>query len=135
MKKILLFLLLVFTLTSNLGSCASKTPNIILPQAPVNVDFNGDGLSFTDLGYEFTTNKDKTYNLILTYTATKTYTDGNSYSGKRIWFDYKIYDSNGYVVNTGSSYVGDFSVGEKIKGKIEIATNLDFEETYRVQIY
>ena len=68
-----------------------------------------------NITYEFEENSDGTVDLILYFSGEKTYdNDGDNYSSY-CYVDYKIYDAEGYVVESGYTHSDSLKVGEKQK--------------------
>ncbi|MCQ2436469.1 MAG: hypothetical protein MJ101_06160, partial [Clostridia bacterium] len=87
-------------------------PTVKLPATPLEVwTYDYTKMKINSIRYEFESNGD----LHIYMDVEKTYQRSNS-SYTRIAFEYKLYDENGYVIDSGSHPVSSqMSVGEKAK--------------------
>ena len=124
-------------------NCNKGLINIILPNTPITVHrFNYNGSvdvtgKITSIAIEKITERNEgTYYIRFSWAGEKTYDDdGNNYSSS-VAIAYKLYDSEGYVVKSGTSCSVGVCVGEKFKDqKIEWGyIDLDPNETYTLEI-
>ena len=125
------------------SKCNRGLINIILPETPITVhDFYYNGsidqtckitdIHITSISKEY----NGTYEIRFSWSGEKTYDDdGNNYSSS-VKLGYKLYDSDGYVVKSGSASSVGVCVGEKFRNQ-EIEwnyENLDPNETYTLEI-
>lgn len=124
--------------------CSKCIVEIKLPKTPITVhdySYNGsidETCKITSLAIkEIEKNYyDSNYDITFVWAGEKTYdNDGNNYSSS-VGFAYKLYDSDGYVVYSSSTYSTSVAVGEKFKdqGFIAYDVNLDLSETYTMEI-
>ena len=146
--KFIALILLVCMLSSTLTSCAigrffdelinGEDINITLPNLPTTIqDYSYDDeinatIKITDITYESTSVS--TYTTIY-FSGEKTYdVDGDNYN-RYSYFSWKLYDSEGYVVDSGLASTPYIAVGDKFKDEtVEIWETLDPEETYELVI-
>ena len=122
--------------------CNKSVINIKLPTVPLTLKcgwksaWNGTEysvtLKITDIRWEANKNKnseDYSVNFILTFDTTKC-------SNKDMFYGtIKIYDSQGYLVETSTFTISNLSTGDRIKDyKITNGFNLDENESYTVEI-
>ena len=146
--KIIAIILTLCILSSMLSSCMlanlvyeivnNPKVNITLPSCPTIIhEYSFDGeieatIEITDIrcessaGYAYTT---------IYFTGEKTYDingdDYNRYSS----FSWKLYDSENYVVDSGSYSTAYISVGDKFKDEaIDVWATLDPDQTYNLVI-
>ena len=123
--------------------CNRGVINIILPDTPITVyDYKSNGsidetCKITSIELKSVTKQyNGTYELIFVWAGEKTYDDnGNNYSSS-VGFAYKLYDSDGYVVKSGSEGSVGVCVGEKFRDQ-ELKwsyADLDPNETYTLEI-
>lgn len=145
--KFIALILLVCMLSSTLTSCAigrffdelinGDSMNITLPKFPATVqdysytDEINATISITNITYEVVSND----YIILYFTGEKTYdVEGENYdrSSSITW---KLYDSEGYVVEDGTVFTPNIAVGDKFKDEEDyIFKSIDPEETYELVI-
>ena len=112
----------------------SSKCSVELPQLPLTVnEYNWrDEIDTTiridSIVSEWDDNYDGTCDLKLTFSGEKTYGD-NDYS----YISYKLYDSEGYVVDSGVFITDKLSSGDKFKNMDERIYNLE-PGTYRLEI-
>ena len=146
--KFIALILLVCMLSSTLTSCAisrffdelinGADINITLPSFPLMLDeYSTDGeiessIKITNIIYEGTSSSIYT---TIYFSGEKTYDiDGDNYN-RYSYFSWKLYDSEGYVVDSGLVSTPYISVGDKFKDEtVEIWETLDPEETYELVI-
>ena len=117
-----------------------------LPVKPISINLPGLPLKINDYGYNSnikTTLRidsityERVYedSLYIYFTGEKIYdVDGND-SDSMCSFEWKLYDSEGYLIDKGTFYINDFSVGDKFKEKyIYISNGIKAGESYRLVI-
>lgn len=113
-----------------------KETYIILPSLPTTINklsyknIPSTTVKITAITYEIFSNK-----IILYFTGTKTYDkSGNDYS-RICAVGYKIYDSEGYVVETGTYYTDQIKVGDEFRDDAEpIFFDVLPGETYTIEL-
>ena len=123
--------------------CNRGLINIILPDTPItvyNYKYNGsinETCKITDIHITaIKKHGDGTYTIKFSWAGEKTYDhNGNNYSSS-VGFAYKLYDSEGYVVTSGSDYSVGVSVGEKFRDQEMVISYLELDpnETYTLEI-
>jgi len=101
-----------------------------LPNLPVTISSSTTIVKITDITYEVSGD-----NLYIYFTGEKTYdTKGSSYS-RMCEIGWKLYDSEGYIVDSGISYTDALSVGEKFKNEKEYCWDvIEPGMTYRLEL-
>lgn len=112
-----------------------KSMKLILPVLPAVLnDYNysnkiESGVKITGIRYE--TSGDTMY---IYFTGEKLYDiEGDRYS-RACTIGWKLYESEGYVVDSGTAYSSALRVGEKFKDAKEYVFDLQKGETYRLEI-
>ena len=124
--------------------CNQWIINIVLPDTPITVhDFTSSSninktLKITNMQIQYIKrNYENNYNIRISWGGEKTYDDdGNNYSTS-VGFGYKLFDSDGYVIKTGTVYTSvSVCVGEKFKKEYIDFTyiNLYPNQTYILEI-
>lgn len=114
--------------------CNRGIINIILPETPITVnDVTSKGVierSFKITSIKISEIND--YYIYIAFSGEKTYDEDGNNVTSRVSFAYKLYDSEGYVATSGSTYTIAISVGEKLKDDTLVIsrTNLNTNETY-----
>lgn len=113
-----------------------ESVSVSLPNLPQTISYYGysgtkySSCKVTNITYEVSDD-----DLYLYFTVEKTYDkegSGHSDSCKVGW---KLYDSEGYVVDSGTFYSDSIKVGEKVKGSIEYVWNcIEPGGSYRLEI-
>ena len=110
--------------------------NIIVTDVPLTIEANnGQILKFTDLDYGWVFNSNTSFNLYLHYDAEKMFDDSGENKSDICRFKYKVLDSDGYIVNSGSYFTTDLCVGEKVKDQyVCVAYRLDPKKSYTIVV-
>lgn len=77
---------------------------------------------------------DKNYTSLLKITFTGTKTFGETSSSYDV-ISYKIYDSQGYVVDTGNVYLSNLAAGDKFKDDTIVVYDVTPGETYTIRFF
>ncbi|MBP3919190.1 MAG: hypothetical protein J6I50_08470 [Clostridia bacterium] len=104
------------------------------PQEIKVTDYRGETdaiLQITDITYEF--EKEYTPKLKITVFGEKTYDKSGSYSAYDI-IEYKLCDSEGYIINSGSVFLDSLREGDKFKDDSIIIYDLIPGETYELRL-
>ena len=105
-----------------------KATTLITPSVPSTYHYYGysaTSVKITNIRYEMIGDDMKIY-----LTGEKTYDkNGSSYSSS-CQVGYKVYDSDGYVVESGTFYSDSIKVGDKFKDDYFWVNNLEIGETY-----
>lgn len=109
-----------------------KTTTLIMPSVPATYHYYGyeaTSVKITNIRYEMSGDDMKIY-----LSGEKTYDKkGSSYSSYcRV--GYKVYDSDGYVVDSGTFYSDAMRVGDKFKDDYFTIYNLEIGETYTLEL-
>ena len=103
--------------------------NIILPKAPLTIEWLSTLFKFTkfDYSYEFTSNNK--FKLWVWF-------DGEAVlGGSGFGFDINIYDSEGYRVESAAGWISGLTQGDKVRDQWEyIGSGFDSSETYTIVI-
>ena len=95
-------------------------------------DFMGNTVSVIQIqGAEFNFDKDYSPNLTITITGEKK--SGSSDSGYDM-ISYKLYDSAGYLVDSGNIYLSSLSAGDKFKDDSVVIYDITPGESYTFQL-
>ena len=112
-----------------------QTIKITLPSVPQTLS-NSD--SADKLLCQFTV-KDISYessgtSATLYFAVEKTYDKNGDGQGRQCYIGWTLYDSEGYIVESGDAYSDSLKVGDKQKKIKEYISGLDKNETYRLEI-
>ena len=110
--------------------------NITVTDVPLTIEANyGQILKFTDLHYGWHFNSNTSFDLYLYYDAEKMFDDSGENKCINCWFRYKVLDSDGYIVNSGSYCTTDMCVGDKVKDQyVCVAYRLDPKKSYTIVV-
>ena len=115
--------------------------DIQLESGPFPIELNVKGfdgsitskIQIDDVTYECET--DYTPTLTVTISGTKTYSNNNSiFSSGYDVISYKLYDSENYMVDSGSVYLNSLNQGDKFKDESIIIYDLIPGETYTLEL-
>lgn len=108
-------------------SCGEKaTIELTLPSTPKTLSYYGynnkkiSSCKITKITSETTTRYDETIKLTLTFIGELTYHKDGSNQSDNACISYKLYDSDDFVVKSGTAYSVSVKVGEKFKEEITI---------------
>lgn len=107
--------------------------NLSAEGLPVEVKVKGyDGstesvLKITDVSYTY--EKEYTSQLKITFSGQKTYGNSSSYD----IISYKLYDSNGYLIDSGNVYLRSLNTGDKFKDDSIVVYDVTPGENYTLQ--
>lgn len=90
-------------------------------------------VKITEMSYEFEENIDGSVDLHIYYVGQKLYDYKGKTNNDSCKIGWKLYDSEGYVIKSGTTYTVDLEMDEKFKGCEEIIYNLE-PGTYRLKI-
>lgn len=111
-----------------------KDVKLIADGLPQEININGyDGKVESKIKIEevqYTYDKDFTSQLKITVTGTKTY---NSTKSVYDMFDYKIYDRNNYVIDSGTLYLNSLSLNDKFKDDSIVVYDVVPGEIYTIK--
>lgn len=118
------------------GDLPLKETTIVLPSVPTVTKYSSSYSNktyskcmVTDISY--TMNGD---NLYIYFTGEKVYDINGDDGDWNCAFDWKLYDSEGYVFDSGTVLVRNLLVGEKFKDEKETVFDLTIGETYLLEI-
>ena len=123
--------------------CNNKIePKINLPSTPIELTYiDSRGRIVTkciidSITYKIEWNSDGTYDIAFYHSGTKTYDRDGDSSNDSAYFDYKLYDSEGYTVDSNYAWTEHIQVGEKYKNKAipGMVFNLDPNEEYTLYL-
>ena len=133
MKKIFV-LLLILTSALSLRIAFAETSDIpcalITPELPCTLESrdNDELLStveLTALDYQFIENSNGTVDLILYYAGQKTYDSQGENHNAPCAIEWKLYDSEDFVIRSGASYTNMLAQGDKFKKNQDIISALE----------
>lgn len=109
-----------------------------LPKTPVTLFYDGWGhtvtYKVTEIRYEMYSVGSEGVSIRIYWSGQKTNdTDGKNYSSS-CCLGYKVYDSEGYIIESGTDYSVDVKVGEKFRDAYFSIYNLDPNGTYTIEI-
>lgn len=112
--------------------------NVVIPELPVTCKDesyfgNGQVIQIESLDYETTVSYDGTAWVTFSVLAKVVSKDKNQNESDTVKFGYKLYDSDGVVVDSDTKYCNAASVGEKVKDSFTIY-HLNPRETYTLVI-
>ncbi len=108
---------------------------VILPELPITLseyDYNGkreSSFKITDITYE--TSGDTLY---LYFAGEKTYDEKGSGQSRSCQISWKLYDMEGYVVDSGTVYTVGVAMGEKFRNEKAYVWDIEVGQTYRLEI-
>ena len=112
------------------GSITGLADKLELPTLPVTIVNSNAWVKITNVTYEVSGD-----DLYIYFTGEKTYdSKGSSYS-RSCKIGWKLYDSEGYLVDSGIAYTDALKVGEKFKNKKEYCWDvIEPGMTYRLEL-
>lgn len=134
MKRFLLILgLVIAVLLSGCGSSASRVEDVqvTFDSFPLDLtvtDFSGNTASVIQIqGAEYEFDKDYSPQLTITIIGEK---KSGSYAAYDDMIGYKLYDSAGYLVDSGTIYLSSLSAGDKFKDDSVVIYDVTPGESY-----
>ena len=110
-----------------------------LPELPVEIDYNSSSgklyatTRVIDMSYEFAESGKDEVKLTMKFTGEKVYDEkGEGYSSA-CQIGWKLYDSEGYVIDSGKCYTSSVEQGEKFKDSEQVVYNLK-PDNYRLKL-
>ena len=112
------------------GSITGLADKLELPTLPVTIVNSNAWVKITKVTYEVSGD-----DLYIYFTGEKTYdSKGSSYS-RSCKIGWKLYDSEGYLVDSGITYTDALKVGEKFKNEKEYCWDvIEPGMTYRLEL-
>lgn len=110
---------------------------ITIPQAPVTLkeyDYNGKTarkMEITDISYEVS----DWGTLTVSFTVKLLENKNGKSSSDYCYFGYKLKNSSGVIIDSGTCYVGPMAVGEAMKQEAYMGSDLDRSESYTLEFY
>ena len=127
--------------TCDIGTCTrcneTLAPIVYLPDLPIESSYRGYSddatMKITELSYEWVSSN----RLRLTISFEKIYDEEGPNAGNPIRFNYRLIDSDGFVVATGGFSFYDYVVGDKVRDKtveIRLTNSVLNDSTYTLEI-
>lgn len=117
--------------------CGEAECLIDLPTTPTTLNvynYNGSleaSVTLTDIKYKMGSTSP-----IITWSAERTYHENGSNYSDHVQFGWKIYDADGYVVDSGTAYSdGGIKVGEKVRDQSFEIYGLTDWASYKLELY
>jgi len=110
-----------------------RTP---LPKVLAEYDYRGRTESLftvTDISYKVKRIYDGTYTMYLYFTGEKSYDENGSGQSASCKIGWKLYDEDGYTIDSGTCYTANIAPGEKFRNAEEIIFDL-YEGNYYLEI-
>lgn len=114
-----------------------KAATLSLPETPLNLSYTS---SITGTTYSSCTISNVSYEIDdygwmnIYISGEKTYDKDGDDANNRCYVQWKIYDSENYVVDSGMCYTSSLKVGEKFKNEKFIFTSVEKGEEYRLEL-
>ena len=109
-----------------------KATTLIMPSVPAtyhNYSGHDSSVKITNIRYEMSG-----YKMTIYLSGEKTYDENGSSCSSSCIVGYKIYDSDGYVVESDTFYSEKMCVGEKFKDAYIYVYDLEIGETYTLEL-
>lgn len=121
------------TTTKKVTTTTKKPTTIKMPSLPKELSAGSTKIKITKVTYSINSNG----RVYLYFSGEKIYDRKGNDSNSTCALKYKIYDSDGYVVASGSFYSGQMLVGEKFKDRDQWVVDMYAVpgETYRLELY
>lgn len=127
--------------TCDIGTCKrcneTLAPIVYLPDLPIESSYRGyyddATMKITELSYEWV----RSNRLRLTISFEKIYDEEGPNADNPIRFNYRLIDSDGFVVATGGFSFSDYVVGDKVRDKtveIPLTNSVLNDSTYTLEI-
>ena len=110
-----------------------------IPDLPVEIDYNSSSgklyatTRVTEMSYEFTESSNNEVKLTMKFTGEKTYDEKGEGHSSACHIGWKLYDSDDYVIDSGTCLTSSVEQGEKFKNSEEVVYNLK-PDNYRLKL-